>query len=124
MAQIHRKGTTVTVKWSKQNICEPGRHFLFFREISVLSKETNKLCIIQKKKKKNPKNQPGSRRREEKSRDLESVQVPARDRNVSGSWQPRPDEEPGWRHSKPGRARGADGNEGERHSPRKTVTPG
>lgn len=54
MAQIHRKGTTVTVKWSKQNICEPGRHFLFFREISVLSKETNKLCIIQKKKK-NPK---------------------------------------------------------------------
>lgn len=72
---------------------------------------------------KKKKNQPGSRkRRGEKSKGLESVQVPARDRDVSGSWQPCPDEEPRWRHSKPGRAHGADGR--ERHSPPKTVTPG
>lgn len=76
-------------------------------------------------KTKKKKNQPGSRRRRgEKSKGLESVQVPARDRGISGSWQPGPDEELRWRHSKPGRARGADGNEGrERHSPPKTVTP-
>lgn len=34
------------VKWSKQNIREPGRRSCFLREISVLIKETNKLCII------------------------------------------------------------------------------
>lgn len=76
-----------------------------------------------REKKKN-KNQPGSRKRGDKSRDLESAQLPARDRNVSGSWQPRPDEETGWRHSKPGRESSIDGKEGERHSPRKTLTPG
>lgn len=117
-----------TVKRSKQNICEPGRHSHFFRDISVLIKETKKTFALskweKKRKKKKKRNQTGSRRRGEKSGDLESVQLPARDRTVSGSWQPRPDEETGWRHSKPGRESGVDGKEGERHSPNKTVTPG
>jgi len=42
-----------TVKWSKQNICEPGRHS--FRKISGLIKETNKLYIIKAGEKKREK---------------------------------------------------------------------
>lgn len=53
--------------------------------------------------------------RGEKSRDLERVQLSARDRSVSGSWQPRPDEETGWRHSKPGRESSTDGKERGTH---------
>lgn len=126
----------------------------FFREISVLIKETNNLYIVsaswvcslstcqqkyfgtsmlllhpnppwwsqhweRKTKERGKKNKPGRARRRgwrgEKSRDLERVQLSARDRSVSGSWQPRPDEETGWRHSKPGRESSTDGKERGTH---------
>lgn len=121
MAQIHRKGTAATVKWSRQNICEPGRHFSIFREILVLLTEINFVLSWKKKKK-------SGWKEEEVGVEIKGpgeCSSPSKGQEVSGSWQPRPDEEPGWRHSKPGRARGADGNEErERHSPPKTVTPG
>lgn len=146
-----------TTKWSKQSFCEPGRHSAFFREISVLIKETNNFCIISvswvcslstcqqkyfgisvllphpnppwrsqrwetetkerggKKKKKSAWKSKEEGVRGEKSRDLERVQLSARDRSVSGSWQPRPDEETGWRHSKPGRESSTDGKERGTH---------
>lgn len=82
-----------------------------------------------KEKGKKKRNEKSSWRREEKeeeggekSRDLEGVQLSARDRSVSGSWQPHPDEETGWQHLKPGRESSTDGK--ERHSPNKTVAPG
>lgn len=83
----------------------------------------------QREGKKKKRNEKSSWRREEKkeeggekSRDLEGVQLSARDRSVSGSWQPHPDEETGWQHLKPGRESSTDGK--ERHSPNKTVAPG
>lgn len=82
-----------------------------------------------KRGEKKKRNEKSSWRREEKeeeggekSRDLEGVQLSARDRSVSGSWQPHPDEETGWQHLKPGRESSTDGK--ERHSPNKTVAPG
>lgn len=83
----------------------------------------NKVCIIVEKKKKK-----SGWKEEEVGVEIKGpgeCSSPSKGQEVSGSWQPRPDEEPGWRHSKPGRAHGADGNEErERHSPPKTVTPG
>lgn len=91
------------------------------------SREGDQRLKKKKKERTEKKNQAGRERRRrreggEKSRDLEGVQLSARDRSISGSWQPCPDEETGWRHSKPGRESSTDGK--ERHSPNKTVAPG